>query len=77
MPEMARQMLRTGRKYEEMEKGLRQLFMLEALLENGGDQIRTATALGVSYQTVRRIVRSLGLKATQLRELARQIGEGK
>lgn len=74
LPAMARKMLRSGEPYQSLERQLRGLYVLEALLANGGDQKQTADALGVSHMTIKRAMRSFGLRATDVHRLVGQLG---
>ena len=68
---LARRMFRSGRKYSDLERNLRQRYVLEALIANGGDQQAAAKTLGIHYNTVNRVVRSLGLNSDSVIELSK------
>lgn len=72
--DLAKRMVGAGKRYAGLESRLRQCYVLEALMRHGGDQTRTADALGVTRHTIRRIVRSLGVRSADLRALAKEIG---
>lgn len=77
LPAIARKMLRSGEEYRHLERQLRGLYVLEALLEHRGNQRQTAEALGVSRETIKRVMRSFRLRAGDVRVLVQQIGDGK
>lgn len=72
---MARRMAASGLRYEETGKHFRALFVLEVLVRNGGNQSRTALALGISRNKINRVLRSIGVAGKDVRALARSIEE--
>lgn len=72
---MARQLWMSGHKYSELEIRLRQEYIVEALIANGGNQRKTAQILGIHYNTVYRAVRMIGISITDVQEMAKAAKE--
>lgn len=72
---LARRILASARSYRETETNLRKMYVLEAVMKNGGSQKRAAEAIGVSGNTVNRILQSLGMTAADVRRAAKFLQE--
>lgn len=69
LAEVARRILESDRKYKDVEKTLQGMYVLEALIKHDGNQQRAAAAIGVSRETVKRAIRSMNLKAADIRAI--------
>ncbi|MFP5277002.1 MAG: helix-turn-helix domain-containing protein [Acidobacteriota bacterium] len=73
LADVARRVLEGNAKYREVEKTLQSMYVLEALLKHKGHQQRTADAIGVTRETVKRTMRAMGVKASDIRALTKFI----
>jgi DNA-binding NtrC family response regulator len=71
--DVARRALASKANYSAVEKTFKKMYVLEALVQNGGSQQKTAVAIGVHPQTVNRVVRSLMLTAEDVQRLAERL----
>jgi len=69
----ARRILESGKTYRATEKMIRSMYILEALMKHGGNQGLAAKAIGVTPGTVQRVLRSLGLRCSDVRRIAGHI----
>jgi DNA-binding NtrC family response regulator len=69
----ARRILASDRTYAEAERQLRRFYMLEALLQSGGNRQKAAMAIGVAESTISRSMGALGVRITDVRRMAKAI----
>jgi hypothetical protein len=72
LEDMARRILACDRRYEDVERRLRNLYMLEAVVRFGG-QNKAAEAIGVHRNTVSRALLKVGIKMHDIRKMARHL----
>lgn len=75
LADVARRILDADRKYRETEKALRSLYVLEAVIKNGGNQRKAALAIGIHRLTIQNSLRSLGMTGMEVRKIAKFIQE--
>jgi DNA-binding NtrC family response regulator len=71
----ARRILENDKAYRDAEKTLRSMYVLEALIKSRGNQRQAARDIGVSWQTVRRILRSMKITGADIRKLSEHLRE--
>lgn len=75
LADLARRILDSDQKYKETESTLRKMYVLEAVVKNGGDQVKAAEQLGISRMTVQRVLRSLGMMSQDVHAVAKHLQE--
>jgi DNA-binding NtrC family response regulator len=74
---LAKRMAENGTHFGTLESTLRQLYTLEVVIANGGDQKKAAGVLGVTRHTVRRVLREAGIGCADIRAAVKQLSEAK
>lgn len=77
LADIARRILASERTYADTERYLRALYMLEAVIQNGGSRTKAAESLGVAQSTIRLSMKLLGIRVMQVREIAKAIKEAR
>lgn len=72
---VARRILASDKTYQETEKNLRAMYVLEAVIKNGGNQKQAAISIGVCQHAVLRSLRSMGMTGRDVRKIAKFIQE--
>ena len=75
--DLARRMLAKDKPYAEMEKRLKQCYMLEALVANEGDYERAAAAIGVCRHTISRALKEGGFGVKEVRMVVAHVRGGR
>lgn len=73
LADVARRVLESDKKYRDVEKTLQGMFVLEAVIKCGGNQILASQAIGVSRNTVNRALREMNLSASDVRRLIKHM----
>lgn len=69
----ARRLVDSGGAYHSVEKNFRALYILEALARNDGIPQAAATSIGVHVETVRLLMRSLGISKKEVQRLSERL----